>query len=174
MAGPLKNGRREKFCQLIAGGMAINAAFEAAGFAANDQNASRLRSTSACSARIDELMTLGADQVLTATMDAISASGLSREWVIDRLIKNAERAAQAIPVTIAGIPTGEYRYDGPTVNRALELLGKITGLWIEKPGEGADDIPENVSKTLQGPGVVTTLDRYRSRLGPPKKANGHG
>ena len=47
-----------------------------------------------------------------------------------------------------GKPTGEYRYDGPTVNRALELIGKEFRMFIDRkevgqPGEFAE--PENMS-----------------------------
>lgn len=40
---------------------------------------------------------------------------------------------QAAPVTDRdGMPTGEYRYDGSVANRALELLGKELGMFIDR------------------------------------------
>jgi hypothetical protein len=36
-----------------------------------------------------------------------------------------------------GKPTGEYRYDGKVANRALELLGKQQGMFIDRHEVGA-------------------------------------
>jgi phage terminase small subunit len=48
-------------------------------------------------------------------------------------MENAERALQHIPVLDRhGKPTGEYRYDGSVANRALELLGKQQGMFIDR------------------------------------------
>lgn len=55
---------------------------------------------------------------------------LSQEWVICRLMENAERAMQLRQVLDEkGRPTGEYAYDGAVANRALELLGRHVGMW---------------------------------------------
>jgi phage terminase small subunit len=59
--------------------------------------------------------------------------GLDRAWVLGQLRANAERAMQTTPVLDAkGQPTGEYRWDGSVANRALELLGKELGMFIER------------------------------------------
>jgi len=58
---------------------------------------------------------------------------IDQDWVIKRLILNADRAAQAEPVLdTKGVPTGEYRYDGAVVNKALELIGKHIGMFVER------------------------------------------
>ena len=58
---------------------------------------------------------------------------LTQEWVLTRLMENTERALQHIPVLDRdGKPTGEYRYDGNVANRALELLGKQQGMFIDR------------------------------------------
>ena len=57
---------------------------------------------------------------------------VTRGWVLARLAENARRAMQGEPVLLRGLPTGEYRYDGSVVNRALELLGKELGLFRER------------------------------------------
>jgi phage terminase small subunit len=57
---------------------------------------------------------------------------VSQDWVISRLVENAERSMQAVPVYDSdGDPTGEYRYEGSVANRALELLGKHLGLFVD-------------------------------------------
>ena len=58
---------------------------------------------------------------------------LTQEWVLTRLMENAERALQHVAVLDKERkPTGEYRYDGNVANRALELLGKQQGLFIDR------------------------------------------
>lgn len=60
-------------------------------------------------------------------------SELDEAWVLDRLRENCERALQAVPVLDSeGGPTGEYRYEGSVVNRAVELIGKHRGMFAEK------------------------------------------
>ena len=45
----------------------------------------------------------------------------------------AERALRHVAVLDKdGKPTGEYRYDGNVANRALELLGKQQGMFIDR------------------------------------------
>ncbi len=58
---------------------------------------------------------------------------ISQAWVVERLVANATRAMQAVPVVDRdGNPTGRYSYQGSVANRALELLGKHVGLWTER------------------------------------------
>ena len=55
-------------------------------------------------------------------------------------MENAERALQHVAVLDrAGKPTGEYRYDGNVANRALELLGKQQGMFIDRHEVGQPD-----------------------------------
>jgi hypothetical protein len=61
-----------------------------------------------------------------------SAEPATRAWVLERLAENVRRAMQIEPVTLRGVPTGEYRYEGSVANRALELLGKELGLFVER------------------------------------------
>lgn len=50
---------------------------------------------------------------------------VSQDWVIERLIKNVDRAMQAVPVIDReGKKTGEYSYQGVVANKAIELQGK--------------------------------------------------
>ncbi|MBV9753661.1 MAG: hypothetical protein JO188_14155 [Hyphomicrobiales bacterium] len=60
------------------------------------------------------------------------AKPATREWVLERLTENVRRAMQIEPVTLRGTPTGDFRYEGSVANRALELLGKELGLFVER------------------------------------------
>lgn len=58
---------------------------------------------------------------------------ITQDWIIDRLVENVERAMQAEPVLDdKGNRTGEYVYQGNVANRALELLGKHQGMFIDR------------------------------------------
>jgi hypothetical protein len=67
---------------------------------------------------------------------------------------NVERAMQAEPVVDAeGVPTGQYVYNGNVANKALELLGKEQGMFIDRKeiGAGAFDHldDDELSKTIE-------------------------
>jgi phage terminase small subunit len=54
--------------------------------------------------------------------------GKDGDWVVERLIENAQRAMQAVPVLDKeGNPTGEWTYQGNVANKALELLARHFG-----------------------------------------------
>lgn len=57
---------------------------------------------------------------------------LTREYVINGLQANAERAMQYREVLDKdGKPTGEFKYEGQVANRAYELLGKTLNMFTE-------------------------------------------
>ena len=84
---------------------------------------------------------------------AIDAAALTKAWVLERLMSNAERCRQAEPVldrkgnpVLVELPNGTlapaFTFDAPGSNRALELCGKEIGMFVErkesgKPGEFA-------------------------------------
>jgi phage terminase small subunit len=58
---------------------------------------------------------------------------LSQEWVIDRLKEIVERSMASVPVLDAkGEKTGVYSFQGTVANRALELLGKHMGMFVDR------------------------------------------
>ena len=118
----LENARHEKFCQERVAGKTIDEAYVAAGYKKNPGNAGRLNNNEHVQARITELQSMAAEK-----------AGLSKEWVIERLMQVAERCMQAEPVKDAkGNETGEYLFNASGANRALELLGKEHGMFVEK------------------------------------------
>lgn len=57
----------------------------------------------------------------------------SPEWVISRLKQVAERCLQEVPVfDKEGNETGEFQFKEAGANKALELIGKTHGIFIDK------------------------------------------
>lgn len=124
----LKNPKHERFAQEIAAGTQIAVAFEKAGYSPSPNNAHRLKAHPQIRLRIEELLKVGEARVV----QVLEKAALTREWVIDRLVENVERAMQHKEVMQGGKPTGEYVYDGSVANKALELLGKELGMFVER------------------------------------------
>lgn len=119
----------ELYARFVAEGKSHRDAAIAAGYSEKSASAigSRLAKKANVSQRISEL------QSAAATL-SIQRSVLNKDWVIEKLKENIERAMQAIPVKDqTGAATGEYRYDGAVANKGLELLGKHLGLFDGVP-----------------------------------------
>lgn len=148
----LENAQHEKFVQELVKGKGQGEAYLAAGYKAKSVSvasaaATRLLKDVKISARLNELREV-------AKVTAIETTSLSRAWVLQKLIENVQRAMTAEPVyDTQGNETGEYKYQGNVANRALELLGKEVGMFIErkevgKPGDFADVSDEELDKFL--------------------------
>ena len=59
---------------------------------------------------------------------------LSQEWVIDWLMEIVERsmASESVGWDAKGKETGVYSFQGTVANRALELLGKHIGMFVDR------------------------------------------
>jgi len=58
---------------------------------------------------------------------------VDRAFVLAGLKENLERASQRVPIRDAkGKETGIYAYNGHVANRALELLSKELGMFMER------------------------------------------
>lgn len=129
----LRNARQELFCQAFTEGNSAEKAYVAAGYKPNRANAGKLRRIEHVSRRIDEILTARNAAVDRATVKAVEKAALSKAWVLQKLTENLERSLQARPVTDRdGNETGEYVYNGAVANKALELLGKEIGMFIER------------------------------------------
>lgn len=138
----LANQTHEKFCQLVASGRTKKQAFLEARDPSKPplgsdgsirQSATNLMNRADVRARIAELTERMFDAKIEATQDIVRKEALTREWVVDALRENVERAMQAVAVLDSnGKPTGEYKYDGSVANRALELLGKEIGMFVDR------------------------------------------
>ena len=85
-----------------------------------------------------------------ATQKAIEATALTKEWVIATLIENVERAMAKKEVHDGDGQLVGYRYEGNVANRALELLGKALGMFIDrKQVTGKDGGPSKLPPPMQ-------------------------
>jgi len=58
---------------------------------------------------------------------------LSQEWVLNNLKEVAERCMEAVPALDRhGNETGEFTFQASGANRALELIGKHLGMFVER------------------------------------------
>jgi phage terminase small subunit len=76
-------------------------------------------------------------EIRQAVDEAIEArsvrTGLTQDWVLERLKENVDRSMQAEAVKDKfGNETGEYIYNGGVANGALTLIGKHLGMFVEK------------------------------------------
>lgn len=160
----LDNPRWERFAQGLAAGKSASEAYVAAGYEANDGNASRLKGNEKVEARVAELLGRVTEGVV-----------LTKQWVLERLIENANRAMQAeSKLGENGEPVGEYQYQGNVANRALELLGKELGMFIDrkevgKPGEfdgmNADELRDWARREAEALGFGAASNPHSGRDG---------
>lgn len=79
-------------------------------------------------------------------------TGLNAKFVLDGLRENYDRAMQHEPVLDRdGKPTGEYTYAGTIANRALELLGKHLGMFVDRVDHTGEITIEAIRRTIVDP-----------------------
>lgn len=128
----LSNPRHELFAQELAKGKTATEAYQTAGFKPNRHNGAALARQQHIVTRTGEIQSSEAEIARKATQLAAERLSIGREWVMARLVENANRAMQAEAVVRDGMPSGEYKYDGSVANRALELLGKEIGMFVDR------------------------------------------
>lgn len=128
----LQNARHERFAQNLAKGMHQAKAYKEAGFsAAHRSSSSVLARKPHIRARVDEILK-ARGEAATQTFVAVERKfELTRQWVVEKLVKNAEIALGERPVQTRSDGL-EYRYDGAVAARSLELLGREVGLFVER------------------------------------------
>lgn len=118
----LSNKRHEKYCQLVATGYTKRQSYVAAGFKDNRGNAALLYKRPEVAARIAELKDQNfklEEKIAEVTKNAEEVEvDLSKKWVLDKLIQN----------TLACMVSNQRS----AANRALELLGKELGMFIDR------------------------------------------
>jgi len=99
---------------------------------------------------------------------------LSKQWVLDKLIENVNRAMQAEPVKLKGnsdmekeVP-GQYVYNGSVANKALELLGKELGMFIDRKEVGGP----NEFARMSNEDLVALIEGCDSKIAAICNANG--
>jgi phage terminase small subunit len=79
---------------------------------------------------------------------------IDADWVIKHLKENLRRALRLTKVRDKrGRPTGEYTYQGAVANRALELIGKHLGMFVDRVEHSGKD-----GEAIQITYVETILD----------------
>ncbi len=158
MPGILTKPKHEYFARLVAEGQSHTEAAKLAGY--SEKNApsigSRLSKKINIAGRIEELAE-------RATEHAVASSGISRAWVIRGLQENFQRAMQAEAVVDSeGKPTGDYRYQGQVANRALELIGKEIGMFVDRKEVGIRNLADASTEDLLG--LMDNIDGEIERI----------
>lgn len=181
----LKNAKHENFAQLYVKSGNASQSYVEAGYNPTTQRAlvaasSALRNSPEVAARIDELQERKVVKEIKGTQIAIEKTGLTKEFVINSLILNVRKALQLEHVLDKnGEPT--FRYEGSVANRALELLGREMGMFIDRkevgaPGEFAEldadglrqAIADRITMVRQGDGSFTVPRREEVDGGEPR------
>jgi hypothetical protein len=166
----LPNPRQERYAQLLAKGTKQIEAYVQAGYSRKTSSASQLASDPRVAARVTELQIEVRRTEEEARQKAVKKLALTEEWIVERLMYNAERCLRGQPildkngVQIPGQYTGKP--DSMGANKALELLGKYKGMFIDRhefgaPGAFAAMTDEELSAKIEDMG---------SKLGIPPKA----
>lgn len=135
----ITNNQHEKFAQALVKGKSHGEAYLAAGYKAKNASvasaaATRLLKKVNIQARVAELQTKAEERAV-----------VDRAWVLKRLVENVDRAMTVIAVTTKDGQTGEYKYEGSVANRALELLGKELGMFVDRKEVGGPGDFERMS-----------------------------
>jgi phage terminase small subunit len=140
---PLPNPKHEQICQKRANGANQTEAYSSVGLSSNPKTAHVFFKRPEVIARVREIQQLRIERELESSEIAAKRLGLSKRWVLERLKFNAERCLRGQPVfdengQITGTFTG--RPDAAGANRALQLIGRELGMFIDRheigdPGE---------------------------------------
>ncbi len=171
----LPNAKHERFAQGIADGKPVYEAYRQAGYKAHRGNSSALRAKQHISERVAELLKQKGDALFQPTAKAIEKLELTKTWVLTRLIENANRAMQASEMEgPEGERLGSFVYQGSVANRALELLGKELGMFIDRkevgqPGDFDDMAADELRRS-----IATDLEKLGEENPPLAALNGAG
>ena len=165
---PLKNARREHYCQLVASGMPSVDAYEAAGYSKANRESSRTNSgqlnvTPEVRNRIDWLLQQKADAFVKSSKSAAEEVGIDKKWVLQRLVDIHNFAITGEPIVNAeGMQLGT-KQNLPAANKAVELIGREIGMFSERLKVGGD--PDSPPIKTQNEDVsVIALERLRETM----------
>jgi len=158
----LNNPKHERFAQEMAAGKSATDAYTAAGYRPDRKNAAKLRQRDDVSRRIAELLTTRDEMARAATEKAIEELAIDRGWVISKLVENARIALGEVKTSVSVLPKGKSEpieadvtmRDAAAANRALELLGKELGMFIDRS--------ENVNVVHQVLDDVPTAEEWEA------------
>ncbi len=129
----LPDARWELAALARAEGKTLREAYTLAGLRYDAASASRFFRRPDIAARVRELLAQFEARLRAAQQRAVDDASVDASWVIRHLKHNALMALRGDPVfDRRGQPTGNLRPDRHAANRALELLGRTIGLFVEK------------------------------------------
>jgi len=136
----LKHAKHERFAQELANGVPGTGAYILAGYKKDSGNAARLQQDDRIIQRVSEILSEREAIHAQATAIAIEKTALTKEWVIEKLRKNALIALgeEKLKASVFVKSAGEVKEieitarDAGAANRALELLGKEMGMFIDR------------------------------------------
>lgn len=112
MPGPLKNTRHERFAQERAKGLSIDAAYAAAGFAANRSNACRVNAKPAIQDRIAELQAEGAAKAVITAADIAAQLDEDRQFARENKHSSAAVSASLGKAKLLGLMPERHEHTG--------------------------------------------------------------
>lgn len=134
----LRNARHEVFAQAVAAGKTYSKSWEIA--SGRRMGSAKTNATSAShawkrpeiKARVAELLEARGKVLEQSYVTVIKRSGITRASVLERINEIADRCLERVPITDAhGRATGNYRWNAVGALRALELLGKQLGMFVD-------------------------------------------
>lgn len=164
---PIKNTKREHFAQLVSTGENATRAYVLAGYSPNGaaQSAGQLLKNPEMSSRVAYFRSVVQEKHEKATDAVVERAALDKAWVIAQLMENVSMAKQAEPVLDQeGQPTGDYRQNLAAANKALELLGKEIGMFVDRKEVRTgplDGLPPDEAKAL-----IDTIDAIQRARAP--------
>lgn len=154
--------KQESFCLNYVDTLNASDAYRKAGYSKGqtdktvNENSCRLLKNSKVKARVDELR----EEI---TKPIIEKFKLTKEWVVEQLVDNVSISKALEPVKDSdGNNIGEYRTNIPAANKALELLGKEIGMFVErKEITGANGGAIKTESTV----TMSAEDAYKTLIG---------
>lgn len=126
--GMLKNAKHEHFAGLMAKGVSQTEAAVTAGFSQRRAivTASELLARPEVKARIAELRVMVVERITEKT-------GIDKAWVMKELVEVVQMGKAASPIIGKdGESTGEVKQNLAAANKALELIGKEFGMFVDR------------------------------------------
>jgi hypothetical protein len=130
------NAKHERFAQFLADGLPQHKAYLKAGFKAAEPRSAAsklLQRNGSIKQRVDAILAEREKIKATGIAKAIEQTTMDKVWVLTKLGKVVDMGMAARPVlNTKGEPTGEYQTNLGATNRALELIGKEQGMFIDR------------------------------------------
>ena len=173
----LSNSKHERFAQEIAQGVSASAAFVAAGYAKNDGNASRLNGNEKVRARVEELLSEGAEKAgvtIQRIVDELAKVGFANmldymragpdgDPYLDFSALTRDQAAALAEVTVEDFKDGRGELARDVRRVKFKLADKLSAL--EKLGKHLGMFKDKVELSGDGTAFTFTLDRPSADAG---------